>query len=310
MARDPSRSCLVGAVLLTASLLLVATAGSGGARAAEPATGAQLFVGSGEGYSIAFEVQGSAVSVLGLDARVFCSFTEPRESLGARLNGFFPVPTLMSERPSGLTARESDGGRFGGEEATITATFDGARLVGEFNYRRGDDSYHCQSGGYYLDAPSRVFFEAVRWVPVTDPRAITRTPGESAVYFARASPIEVFLRVDGGRVYVRGSVASSCHFGGEDAAVDPLFASPTDPVVDPSGGFRDSARYGGAVGENRRFFEPVLLSGIVGEDSIAGFYSRTRVIAEGTRVQHRCGTRSLPFTADRYVPELGTSTAE
>jgi hypothetical protein len=53
------------------------TAASAGA--AEPAGSPALYVATGDGYAVAFELEGGKVSVLGLDATVYCSLTEPGE---------------------------------------------------------------------------------------------------------------------------------------------------------------------------------------------------------------------------------------
>jgi hypothetical protein len=283
---------------LVALCLTATTAG-----AAEPVGSPPLYVATGDGYAVTFEVEGAKVSVLGLDATVYCSLTEPGEYSKPTLDAFFPLPTPMRERHLGLVAVEGEGDSFGSSRATVQATLEGDRLVGKFKYVLSEESSHCQTAGYYGNRPE-VPFEAVRYVPVSDPEAGPAVEGESGIYFSDAGPLEVYLRTDAGRVFVRGSIASRCRFKGAVAGLSPLFGSPTAPAIEADGSFEESMRHRGTLGKGRRFFEPVSLSGVVGAEAIAGFYSRTRGIRTGTRQPHRCGTHAIAFSASRYAPTL------
>jgi hypothetical protein len=67
--------------VLIAICLTAATAG-----AAEPAEPPQIYVGSGDGHSIAFKVEAGRTFVLGLDATVYCISLEPQEPSKPTLN--------------------------------------------------------------------------------------------------------------------------------------------------------------------------------------------------------------------------------
>jgi hypothetical protein len=295
-----------GRSLIGLAVLASALAISAAPAAAESVGSPPLYVATGDGYAIAFEVEGAKVSVLGLDATVYCSLTEPGEYSKPALDAFFPLPTPMREGRHGPIAREGEGDTFGSSWATVQATLQGNRLVGKFKYDFSEESSHCQTGGYYGNRPA-VPFEAVRYVPMSDPEAGPSVEGESGIYFSAAGPLEVYLRTDAEHVFVRGSIASRCRFEGAVAGLSPLFGSPVDPAVEADGSFAEAIRQRGRLGKGRRFFEPVSLSGVIGAEAIAGFYSRTRGIRVGTKQPHRCGTGPIAFSAPRYVPALSAA---
>jgi hypothetical protein len=291
------------AIALSIALWLTATT----ADAAEPVGSPSLYVATGDGYAVAFKVEGGEVSVLGLDATAYCSVTEPGEYMKPALDAFFPLPTPMREGRHGPIAAEGGGDAFGSSSTTVQATLQGDRLVGKFKYVFSEESSHCQTGGYYGNRPA-VPFEAVRYVPLSDPEAGPSVTGESGIYFSDAGPLEAYLRTDAGRVFVRGSIASRCRFEGAVAGRSPLFGSPTDPFLETDGSFGKAVRRRGTLGKGRRFFEPVSLSGVIGAEAIAGFYSHTRGIRVGAKQPHRCGTGPVAFSAPRYVPALSSPT--
>lgn len=203
-----SVAALASLCLMLASVL--APAATTGAEAANVAVPAKLYVGSGDGYSIAFEVEGEKVYVLSLDAEVYCSYTEPGELFKPRLYGFFPLPKLMREGHSGLIANESNGDNFGSETTFVQASLSGDKLVGKFGYDLSVESSHCQTGSYFPE-PHSVDFEATRYVPASSPEASLPVAGESKIYFLDEEPLEVFIRVEGSELFLRGSVVSRCH---------------------------------------------------------------------------------------------------
>jgi hypothetical protein len=296
-----SVAALASLCLMLASVLTPAA--TTGAEAANVAVPAQLYVGSGDGYSIAFEVEGEKVYVLSLDAEVYCSYTEPGELFKPRLYGFFPLPKLMREGHSGLIANESNGDNFGSETTFVQASLSGDKLVGKFGYDLSVESSHCQAGSYFPE-PHSVDFEATRYVPASSPEASLPVAGESKIYFLDEEPLEVFIRVEGSELFLRGSVVSRCRFEARPAGRRSLFRSPTSTTLGDGGQFDSHARYRGKIRKGRRFFEPVSLTGEITGEAINGTYSRAIVTEFGSGRRHRCALRPLAFDSVRYLPTV------
>jgi hypothetical protein len=293
LALSMGRACRLIAVLLVA-LAMPATAA---------AEAPQIYVGSGAGYSVAFKVEGSKVYVLGLDATIYCEVLEPREASEPALTGFFAAPKLMRQKGAGLIATEGDTYPFGPRPVRVGAKFEGEKLVGSFEYRAGEESGHCQSGGYFGTPPS-VPFEAVRYVPVDGSVPVPPfASAASAVYYGTKGPLETFFSVFGSALGLRGTVASDCLAAKKQRAAGhgPLSSAVLITRLADGGSFDKKILANGPHGL-ASIKETITLTGSVGDASLTGTYlDRIR-----TRLSHRrkrvCHTGPLPFRAVRYLP--------
>jgi hypothetical protein len=267
------------------------------ATAAEPP---QIYVGSGSAYTVAFKIEGVRVSVLALDAPLYCSETEPSHHFQPGSMSVFPAPTPMRIGPDGLEAPSSGGG----PSPRIEATFDGKSVSGVVAFDSSEGPFHCQTAGYYPTRPE-VPFEAVRYEPIGS--GATKPPGkdEIPVYYGSEGGNEVLLETTSEAVTLRGSVPSKCPVRGKRivAPRTPWFGDVTG-ALRRGEGFRRTLNRQGKVG-GKSWKESTLVSAVLGEEDVAGFYERTTVIRPKKGSPHRCTTGALPFRALRYLPAAG-----
>jgi hypothetical protein len=262
----------------------------------------QIYVGSNSEYTVAFKVAGSAVSALGLDAPLYCTETEPSYRYGPGTISVFRRPTLMREGPGGLEALLGGGG---GPSSKIEAKFDGTKLTGAFAFDYGEESFHCQTAGYYFTRPE-VSFEAVRYESVGSGATLPAGKGEIQVYYGSEGGTEVLLEPNAKSVVFRGAAPFKCPVTGRKATKGSgsMFGDVID--TDREGdAFHRTIRHHGKLGGNA-WTESASVSGIVGEDEIAGFYQRSTVTRPAKGAPRRCTTGALPFRAVRYLPAAGS----
>jgi hypothetical protein len=289
--------------LALGAILVASWLAAGTASAATP----QLYVASGDGYSVAFKVEGAKTYVLGLDAMVYCSETEPQNLSKPGLRAFFPNPKPMREGPmGGLTASEGRGDGFGSTEAVVDAVPEGGKLVGHFEYVFSELSSHCQTGGYFGTRPE-VTFEAVPYVPVDG--SIPAPPFAEtpvAVYYASEGPLEAFFTVFRSVFGLRGTVASGCH--GSTRKHPPRRGPLASEVLIThfaAGGAFDRKLRSLGPGGLTAIHEAVTLTGTVGDASISGTYFNRIGFRPGKGPKRVCHTGPLPFRAVRYLPAAG-----
>ena len=286
----------VGFGALAAALLL--SAGPAGAEAP------QLYVATGDGYSVAFKVEGAKTYVLGLDATVYCSETEPQSLGKPGLRGFFSTPTPMREGATGaLTASADSGGQFGSRRAVVDAVPESGKLVGHFEYVFSELSSHCQTAGYFGTRPE-VAFEAVPYVPVdgsTTPPPVSGTP--VAVYYGAEGPLETFFTVFRSAFGLRGTVASGCQPSTRrhPPRRGPLASGVLIAQFAEDGALHRKLRSLGPGGLTA-IHEAVTLTGAVGDASIVGTYFKRIGIRPEKGPKRVCHTGPLPFSAVRYLP--------
>jgi len=281
-------------------LAVLALGISSQAAAASP----QLYVGAGDGYSVALKVEGAKTYVLGLDATVYCSETEPQSVTKPSLQGFFAAATPMREgKKGGLTASQGDGGFFGSNVATVNAVPEGGKLVGHFKYVFSVLSSHCQTGGYFGNRPE-VPFEAVPYAPVD---RLTPPPpfadAASAVYYGTEGALETFFTVFKSVFGLRGTVASACLATARKPPPrrGPLASEVLIAKLAAGGAFHQKLKSLGPGGL-AAIHEAVTLSGAVGDASITGTYFDRIGTQLGKNRKRVCNTGPLPFSAVRYLP--------
>jgi hypothetical protein len=276
--------------------------------AAVPANAAapQLYVAAGDGYSVAFKVEGSAVYVLGLDANVYCEVLEPREATAPSLHGFFAAPKLMKAEGTGLAASEGSGDEFGSREVKVTASVVGGKLLGSFEYTLSEQSGHCQTAGYFGTRPE-VAFEAVPYAPV-DGSAPPPPPaaGDAAVYYGVEGPLETFFTVYPSQFGLRGTVVSGCRgtIKKRGPSRHPLASGLSLVTLGADGSFHRKIRSYGPGG-NSLIREAVTLAGSVTAEALVGTYSDRIGTQLGGHRKRVCHTGPLPFAVARYVPATG-----
>jgi hypothetical protein len=272
-------------VIVAAALLFPAWAG-----AASP----QIYVGSNSAYTVVFKVDGGAVSVLGLDAPLYCG---EGEHFGSGTISVFKRSTRMREGPDGLEALLGGGG---GSSSKIEATFDGTRLTGTFTFDFSEGSFHCQTSGFYPARPA-VSFEAERYEPVGSGSTLPATKGEVPIYYGSDARAEVLLEPNPGSVVFRGAAPSNCPVAGKPATgKSPLFGDVIDTDHEGDSFHRTLRRDGKSSGET--WSESRSVAGTVTDEGITGSYVRSTIIRPATGAPQRCKTGPLPFQAVRYLP--------
>lgn len=281
-------------------LAVLALGISSQAAAASP----QLYVASGDGYSVALKVEDANTYVLGLDATVYCSETEPQSGDKPSLQGFFATPTPMREgKKGGLTASQGDGGVFGSNVATVNAVPEGGKLVGHFQYVFSVLSSHCQTGGYFGNRPD-VAFEAVPYAPVD---GLTPSPpfaaAASAVYYGTEGALETFFTVFRSVFGLRGTVASACLATTKKPPprIGALASEVLIAKFAEGGAFHQKLRSLGRGGLTA-IHEAITLDGTVGDEAITGTYFDRIGTRLGKKPKRICHTGPLPFHAVRYLP--------
>jgi hypothetical protein len=271
---------------------------------AQAATAApQVYVGGDPDYTIAFKVEDARVSVLALDAPIYCSLIEPREQVPGTMS-MFQGPTLLHEGRHGLEAPLRPNG---GPSSYIDAAFHGGVLTGTFALDVTEELAHCQTVGFTATRPA-VPFEAVRYEPVGSGATLPPAKGEIPIYYGSEGGTEVLLENARDQVEVRGAAPAGCPIAGRQSAGGraPLFGDVTDAARGNDGSFLRTVRAKGKIG-GRSWSESRSISGVVGDEEIAGFYRRTTTIRPAKGSPRRCTTGSLPFRAVRYLPAAGSS---
>jgi hypothetical protein len=300
--RDFRRSAVL-ALSMRASRLLIVIAGlafllPASAAAATP----EIYVGSNAGYTVVFKVEGSRVSALGLDAPLYCSETGPSHHFGPGTISVFKRPTLMRQGPGGLEALLGGGG---GPSSKVEVTFDGTKLTGTFAFDYSEESFHCQTAGFYF-TPPEVPFEAVRYEAVGSGATLPPATDEVPVFYGSEGGTEVLLEPNVKSVVFRGAAPSKCPLAGKRApqGLAPMFGDVID--TDHEGdSFHRTIHRDGETGR-RAWSEARSVSGVVGADEIAGFYTRSTTVRAPESSPRRCTTGALPFRAVRYLPAAGS----
>jgi hypothetical protein len=263
------------------------------ARAAAEAP--QIYVGSGQGYSVAFKVEAGRTSVLALDAPIYC--TELRERFPATMS-MFQGPTLMRAGRHGLEAPLRPNG---GPSSYVGAAFDGVALSGTFVLDLTEESIHCQTVGFTAARPE-VHFKALRYEPVGSGATLPPRKDEIPIYYGSEGGTEVLLETTSGSVVFRGAAPAKCPVAGRRpaAAQLPLFGDVTEAESGEGSFHRTFKRRGKSWKESRS------VSGVVGDEEIAGFYTRSTVTWLAKDSPRRCTTGALPFRAVRYLPAAGS----
>jgi hypothetical protein len=274
-------------------LVLMALAMPATAVAAAP----QIYVGSNPAYAVAFKAEGPRVSVLALNTPVYCTFGDPVERL--RPTAFlFQGPTLMHAGRRGLEARLRPAA---GRRSYVSASLGGGKLTGTFVLDVTEESAHCQTVGFTAAKP-QVRFEAVRYEPVGS--GATRPPakGETPLYYGSEAGVEVFLENARDQVEVRGAAPARCPIAGKKPAGGraPLFDDVTDAARGNDGSFLRTIHRHGKFAAGA-WSESTSISGVVGDEEIAGFYQRSTTIRPAKGAPRHCTTGSLPFRAARYL---------
>ena len=257
----------------------------------------QIYVGSGAAYTVVFKVEAGTVFALGLDAPLYCSETGPSHRFGPGTISVFRRPTLMREGPGGLEALLGGGG----PSSKIEATFDGTKLTGKFAFDYSEESFHCQTAGFYF-TPPEVPFEAVPYEPVGSGATPPPSKDEIPVYYGSEGGTEVLLEPNSKSVAFRGAAPSKCPVGGRRPTKEqtPLFGDVIDTDREGDSFHRTIHRHGKTGGKG--WSESRSVSGAVGEDEIAGFYQRSTLTRPAKGAPRRCTTGALPFRAVRYLP--------
>jgi hypothetical protein len=263
----------------------------------------QIYVGSGPAYTVAFKVDGSAVSVLALDAPLFCSETGPSHDFGPGSISAFRTPTPMRQGPDGLEALLGGGG---GPSSKIEATFDGTKLSGAFAFDFSEESFHCQTAGFYAARPE-VPFEAALYEAVGTGPTLPAAAGERPIYYGSEGGTEVLLETVKDSIEVRGAAASKCPVKGvkPSAPLTSLFDDVVGAKRKADGSFARTIRAHGKIG-HKAWSESTSVTGVVGDEEIAGFYSRSTTVRPKNASPRSCTTGSLPFRAVRYLPAAGS----
>jgi hypothetical protein len=281
---------LLGAALLAPS-----------AAAATP----QVYVANGSGYSVAFAGESGKISVLGLDTKLYCSYTEPAQQMKPRPFHRVAAPLSLRAGPAGLTAVVDESEMTVPASLSFTANLGAQGLVGNFSFT-GEETptSHCQTGTYY-GGEAAVPFEARPYARFGDPGAAAPAPGETPDYFGRQGPFETFIRDEGKAVRIRGAVVSKCKFGGDHTSThSPLFGIPYSLKLDGKRSFSRQFKKNAGRAHGQVINEVTRISGTVREAVIDGTYLRRSTTGEGAGARE-CTLGPLRFHADRYVPGAG-----
>jgi len=250
---------------------------------------------------VAFKVAGPRVSVLALEAPIYCSEGGPSERFAGRMV-MFPEPTLLSAGPRGP---ESPLRPNGGPSSYIAAAVDGTALTGTFAFDVTEGSFHCQTVGYYPSRPA-VPFETVLAEPVGSGPTLPPAKGEAPIFYADGGPLEVLLQIVDDSIEIRGAVRSDCPVRGvkPSRARVSLFPDVTG-AKRRLGGFRRTTHHQGKTKDGLNWSETTSVSGAIGAREISGVYSRTTTTRTANGPPRRCTTGTLPFRAPRYLPAAG-----
>ncbi|HWH19301.1 MAG TPA: hypothetical protein VN671_02110 [Solirubrobacterales bacterium] len=282
--------------------LLIVLAAAAALAPTAAAAAPRVYVASDPAYSVAFAEEGGQVSLLGLDTKRFCGYTEPTEPQKPRPYRPLAAPLPMRASPTGLIATVDESEMLGPARLALAANFSATALSGEFTYEADEGpSYRCQSGTYY-PGTAAVPFEAVPYVRFGEPGAATPAADEAPDYFGRKGPLEVFIRTEGGVATVRGAVVSKCRFGGDRKSTRaPLFGVPYAFKLDGKASFSRQFKKNAGRVKGDVVTEVTRISAKVGEAAISGSYFRSATTGEGASAR-KCTIGPLRFRADRYLP--------
>jgi hypothetical protein len=261
----------------------------------------QLYIGSGPDYTVAFKAEGTAVSVLALNAPIYCTFTHPRERFPGTMY-MFQGPTLMREGRRGFEAPLRPAA---GPPSYIDARFQDGRLAGTFALDQNERSADCQTADY-LPANPAVKFEAVSYEPVSSGAAKPPAKGEIPIYYGSESGLEVFLETIREDIDFRGAAPAACPVSGKQPAGQrvPLFGDIEAAERHPDGGFHRLVRRSGQIA-GRAWSEATTVTGAVEGGTISGTYLRTTTTKTPKGPPLQCKVGPLPFRAVRYLPAKG-----
>ena len=274
--------------------LMISASGSAAGTAVSP----QIYVGSSPDYTVAFKVEGSRVTVLALNAAIYCTFTHPRERFPGTMY-MFQGPTLMREGSKGLEAPLRPAG---GPSSYVDAKLAAGRLTGTFALDQNEGSADCQTAAY-LPARPAVKFEAVRYEPAGSGATKPPTKGEIPIYYGNEGGLEVLLETIGERVDFRGAAPATCPVAGRQPARQrvPLFGDVENALIRGGGGFNRVFRHDGRIG-GMTWSEAASISGGFEGQAISGTYARTATMRPASGSPRRCKTGPLQFRAVRYLP--------
>jgi hypothetical protein len=214
----------------------------------------------------------------------------------------FQGPTLMREGPRGLEAPIRPNG---GPSSFVDARLDGGGLSGTFALDVTEESAQCQTVDFYPARPA-VRFAAVPYEPATSGTTQPPPSAERPIYYGSEDGTEVLLETIKDSVEIRGAARSKCLVKGAKPAGRrvSLFDDVVGAKREEGGGFHRTIQGEGRTG-SKVWSESTSISGVVGDDEIAGVYQRSTVIRPAKGAPRRCTTGALPFRAVRYLPAAG-----
>jgi hypothetical protein len=298
----------IGALRLAGSAamaLLVAFALTASASAAEPP---RIFISLDNGHAVVLKVEGAQVSVLALATEVHCVVpAEDAEGPALQEIEGFRAPRPLRPSRDGLAAEESRSSLFDSGSVAVNHVVVGAKtIVGDLEaHHSGEGEGSCQtSASEVTSADAAVPFEAVEFVPVSDPRARAPYPGEVSFFYARTPTLEAYLWTTSEyAIGIRGRAALPCQ------GPAPLASRERSSLFDRIGRaglvdhsrFRTADRFSGLGPSHLR--QSTWLSGRLAPDAITGAYGRR----ESGRNKHgrwSCEVSRTAYEAIRYVPAL------
>jgi hypothetical protein len=279
------------------AVVVMAVAASGSAAPTESTP--QIYIGSAPNYTIAFKAEGpSRVSVLALDAPIFCTFLHPTERFPGKMWAF-QGPTAMRMVGGQLKATIRPGG---GPSSDVTAKLGGGKLSGTFALDQDEGSADCHTGGYKPADPV-IKFEAVPYAPAESGVTKPAAKGEVPLYYGDEGGLEVLLETEGGEVNFRGAAPATCPIAGKrpTGGRAPLLSDVEEAPIGNGGAFSRTFRSHGKVG-SKQWSEAITISGSAEPGKIAGSYLRTTTIRSAAGPAKQCKVGPLPFSAVRYLP--------
>jgi hypothetical protein len=262
----------------------------------------QIYVGSGPKYTIAFKAEGPRVSVLALNAPIYCSFENPIERFPGSMYMFL-APTVMHRGAGGLEAPLRPGG---GPSSYVRASLGAEKLTGTFALDQDEGSADCQTAGYQ-PAPPAVKFEAAPYEPVGS--SATKPPGidEVPIYYGNEGDAEVLIETLRGQIEFRGAAPTRCPVGGKQpkSPRSPLFGDIESAKRAADGSFSRTVHPHGQIGDTT-WSEAITIAGAVEGDSITGTYRRTTTVRPAKGSPRTCKDDPRTFDAVRYLPAAGS----
>lgn len=285
--------------------LLVALAPAAFAGAAEPP---RIFIGLGDGHAIALKAEGAQVSVLALATQVQCVVpAEDAEGPALQEIEGFRAPRPLRPSPDGLRAEESRSSPFdSGSVAVDHVVLGSTTIVGDLEaHHSGEGEGSCQTRADGITTgDAAIPFEAVEFVPASDPRAGTPYPEEVPFFYARTPTLDAYLWMTSEyAIGIRGRAAHHCQ--GPAPRTSRTRSSLFDQIghaglVDHRR-FRTADKFSGLGPSHLR--QSTGLSGRLWPEAVTGVYRRR----ESGRNRHgrwRCEVPRTAYEAVRYVPAL------